>query len=220
MSDFLRRALGLFVEFEPNASQPAGMPDRDPLAQKFPLSTPKQAAAVAISDEELDKFEQHFSRLFENSNLPGPDYFEFWRMMETLAAHLPDEKARIGAVFATLSVQGLTREKLLETAALYKAIVEKDRAEFDKAADDKAAKEVEGRVQQIAQFEKDIADHSAKIRELTEAITRAQAGMKTLKDQVTEHEQKIAASRQGYDLACDAMINKIATDIQKIQTTI
>ncbi|MBO9153396.1 hypothetical protein ACFOTA_14340 [Chitinophaga sp. GCM10012297] len=220
MSDFLRKALGLFVEFEPNEPTPPGTPERDSLAQKFPLSSPKPAAPVVISDEELDKFGQHFSRLFENSNLPGPDYFEFWRMMETLAAHLPDEKARIGAVFATLSVQGLTRGKLLETAALYKAIVEKDRAEFDKAADDKAAKEVEGRVHQIAQFEKDIAEHSAMIRELTEAITKAQADMKTLKDQVTEHERKIAANRQGYDLACDAMINKIETDIQKIQTTI
>ena len=110
--------------------------------------------------------------------------------------------------------------KLLETAGQYKSIVEKDRAEFDKAADEKSAKEVEGRVHQIAQFEKDIAENSRKIQELTEAINKAQASMKELKDQAAAHEQKIAASRQGYDIACDAMINKISTDIQKIQTSI
>lgn len=220
MANFLKKALGLFVEFEPSEPQQPGTPVRDNLAQKFPLSSSKQAAVANLSDEELDKFEQHFTRLFESSNLPGPDYFEFWRMMETLEAHVPDEKARIGAVFATLSIQGLTRDKLLETAAQYKAMVEKDRAEFDKAADDKAAREVEGRVQQIARFEKDIAEHSQKIQELTAAINKAQADMKVLKDQAAAHEQKIAASRQGYDVACDAMINKITTDIQKIQTSI
>lgn len=220
MSNFLKKALGLFVEFEPNEPLPPGSaPVRDALAQKFPLSSPKQAAA-GISDEDLDKFEQHFTRLFESSNLPGPDYFEFWRMMETLEAHVPDEKARIAAVFATLSIQGLSRDKLLETAAQYQAMVEKDRAEFLKAAEDKAAREVEGRKQEIAQMEKQIADFSAEIKRLTEEITKAQTGMKTLQAQVAEQEQKISVNRQGYDVACQAMITKIQTDIQKIQSSI
>ncbi|MGE7773713.1 hypothetical protein ACQKLP_03270 [Chitinophaga sp. NPDC101104] len=220
MSNFLKKALGLFVEFEPNEPlQPGGAPARDPLAQKFPLSSPKQAVA-GISAEELDKFDQHFTRLFESSNLPGPDYFEFWRMMETLEAHVPDEKARIAAVFATLSIQGLSREKLLATAGQYQAIVEKDRAEFLKAAEDKASREVEGRKQEIADLEKQIAEHSAQIQRLTEDITKAQTGMKTLQAQVAEQEQKISANRQGYDVACQAMITKIQSDIQKIQTSL
>lgn len=220
MSNFLKKALGLFVEFEPNEPlQTGSSPARDALAQKFPLSTPKQAAA-GISDEELDKFEKHFTSLFESSNLPGPDYFEFWRMMETLEAHVPDEKARIAAVFATLSIQGLSREKLLETAALYQAMVEKDRNEFLKAAEDKASREVEGRKKEITDMEKQIADHSSEIQRLSAEITKAQTGMKALQAQVAEQEQKIAASRQGYDIACQAMITKIQTDIQKIQTSL
>jgi len=141
-------------------------------------------------------------------------------MMETLEAHVPDEKARIGAVFATLSIQGLTKEKLLETAAQYKGMVEKDRDEFDKAADDKAKQEIQGRVQQIADLEKKIAEHSQKIQQLTQEITAAQASMKELKGQVSEQEQKIASSRQGYDVACQAMITKIQSDIQTIQTSL
>lgn len=218
MTDFLRKALGIFVEFDPDASQ-TGKPGGDSLAQKFPLSGPKTATAN-ITAEDLDKFEQHFSRLFESSNLPGPDYFEFWKMMETLETHVPDDKARIGAVFATLSIQGLTKDKLLETATLYKGMVEKDRDEFDKAADDKAKQEIQGRVQQIADLEKTIAEHSQKIQQLTLEITSAQTSMKELKGQVSEQEQKIASSRQGYDVACQAMITKIQSDIQFIQTTL
>ncbi|MRG48687.1 hypothetical protein GFS24_26475 [Chitinophaga sp. SYP-B3965] len=214
MTSFLRKALGIFVEFEPNDLQQTGRPAGDTLAQKFPLSSVKPT----ISAEELDKFELHFSRLFESSNLPGPDYFEFWRMMETLEAHVPDEKARIGAVFATLSIQGLTKDKLLQTAAQYKGIVEKDRDEFDKAADDKAKQEIQGRVQQIAGLEKKIAENSQQIQQLTEEITTAQISMKELKSQVSEQEQKLANRRQGYDVACQAMVTKIQSDIQTIQT--
>jgi hypothetical protein len=219
MANFLKKALGIFVEFEPNEPQQTGRPTGDSLAQKFPLSSPKKVAAN-ITEEDLDKFEQHFSRLFESSNLPGPDYFEFWRMMETLEAHVPDEKARIGAVFATLSIQGLTKDKLLETASQYKGMVEKDRAEFDKAANEKTKNEIQGRVQQIADLEKKIAEHAEKIKQLTLEITAAQTSTKELKSQVTEQEQKIANSRQGYDVACQAMIAKIQSDIQTIQTSL
>jgi len=219
MTSFLKKALGIFVEFEPNDLQQTGKPPGDTLAQKFPLSGSKPAP-VNITAEELDKFEQHFSRLFESSNLPGPDYFEFWKMMETLEAHVPNEKARIGAVFATLSIQGLTKDKLLETAALYKGMVEKDRDEFDKAADDKAKQEIQGRVQQITDLEKLIAGHSQTIQQLTQEITAAQTSMKELKGQVSEQEQKIAGSRKGYDVACQAMITKIQSDIQTIQTSL
>lgn len=219
MTSFLKKALGIFVEFEPNELQQTGRPEGDTLAQKFPLSSSK-AAVSNISAEDLDKFGQHFSRLFESSNLPGPDYFEFWRMMETLEAHVPNEKARVGAVFATLSIQGLTKDKLLETAAQYKGMVEKDRNEFDKAANEKVEQEIKGRLQQIADLEKKIAESALKIQQLTQEISLSQASMTELKGQVTEQEQKIANNRQGYDVACQAMITKIQADIQIIQTSL
>ncbi|MCK7557926.1 hypothetical protein MKQ70_24115 [Chitinophaga sedimenti] len=173
-----------------------------------------------MSEAEFDKFGQHFSKLFEQSNLPGPDYFEFWKMMETLESHLPDEKARLSVVYATLSVQGLTKDKLLESAAQYKLIVEQDRNQFDKAVADKASEEIQGRQQQLADMEKQIADNTALIQQLTQEITAAQSKAAELKTEVTEHERKIAGNRQGYQVASEAMINKIITDIQKIQTSL
>lgn len=217
MANLLKKALGLFVEFEPEGES-APATDNNVVA-RFPAAQVKEIAA-SMSDADLDKFEQHFSHLFEQRNLPGPDYYEFWKMMETLEAHLPDEKARITVVYTTLSVQGLTKEKLLDTAAQYKLVVEQDRAEFDKAANDKVSHEVQGRQQQLAALEKQIADNAELIKKLTQEITDAQVKAGELKAQVTEQERKIAVNRQGYQVASDAMINKILTDIQKIQTTI
>jgi hypothetical protein len=216
MANFLKKALGLFVEFEPDEQTDANA--NSSIAQKFPMANIK--TKPSISEADIDKFEQHFSGLFERSNLPGPDYYEFWKMMETLEAHVPDEKARMAAVFATLSIQGLTKQKLVETAAQYRQLVETDRNEFEKAANDKALHEIQGRQQQLVELEKKIAQHAETIKKLTEEITAAQLQTGQVKAQITEQEQKISSSRQGYQLACDAMINKIETDLQKIQTTL
>ncbi len=220
--------MGLFVEFEPDEKSHTGSADQPSLSEKFPLSNSaaKPAAAAvpapssAISAADLDKFEQHFSQLFEKSNLPGPDYFEFWKMMDALEAHVKDETARVAAVFATLSIQGLTKAKLIETAAQYKQIIEQDRAEFEKAASQKTAAEVDGRQQQLQDLEKKIADNAALIQQLTKEISEAQAMAEQLKTQMAEQEQKIVSNRQGYQLACEAMIRKINTDIQKIETSL
>ena len=219
MANLFKKALGLFVEFEPDGESAPAQNSSSNTPVQFPAAHVREIAA-SMTDADLDKFEQHFSQLFERSNLPGPDYFEFWKMMETLEAHLPDEKARIPVVYVTLSVQGLTKDKLIESATQYKLLVEQDRNEFDKAANDKASQEIEGRRQQLADMEKLIADNAELIRKLTQEITAAQTKASALETEVSEHERKMAVNRQGYQVASEAMINKILTDIQKIQTSL
>jgi uncharacterized coiled-coil protein SlyX len=226
MSNFLKKAMGLFVEFEPEENSDVRRPEQPSLSQKFPLSNSSGPAParppgpVALSAADMDKFEQHFSALFEKSNFPGPDYYEFWKMMDTLEAHVKDENARMAAVYATLSIQGLTKSKLIESAAQKKKIIEQDKAEFEKAASDKAATEVDGRHQQLKDMEKKMADNAALIQQLTKEITEAQAKSEQLRAQMAEQEEKIVANRQGYQVACEAMVRKINTDIQKIETSL
>ncbi|RFS23870.1 hypothetical protein DVR12_08245 [Chitinophaga silvatica] len=228
MSNFLKKAMGLFVEFEPDDNNNARAAEQHhALSQKFPLSNPSgnsyqpvQSGPPNLSEAELDKFEQHFSALFEKSNLPGPDYYEFWKMMETLEAHVKDENARMAAVYATLSIQGLTKNRLIESAAQYKQIIEQDKAEFEKAASSKAATEVDGRNQQLEDLSKKMADNAALIQQLTKEIAEAQTLTEQLKGQIAEQEAKIHANTQGYQVACEAMLRKINTDIQKINTSL
>lgn len=73
----------------------------------------RPTANVQIKEADISKFEQHFSKLFDEANLPGPNYYEFWKMMDTLEAHIPAEGERMNAVFASLKVQGLSKEVLL-----------------------------------------------------------------------------------------------------------
>lgn len=232
MPNFLKKALGLFVEFEPDEKKASPSPQAEEasLAEKFPLSNIKGSISSVvesvgvlpgqISDTDIDKFENHFAELFDKSNLPGPDYFEFWRMMETLETAVPDEKVRMSAVFATLAVQGLTKDKLVDSAAQYNAIIEKDKGEFEAAVNGKLQTEVEGRKRVITQMEDTIASNSATIKKLTEEITELQKKMTLVKDEIEAQEKKLVTNMQAYLVACKAMSAKIQTDIQTIKNSL
>jgi hypothetical protein len=222
MASFFKKALGLFVEFEEDPNKPSQGTAHTSTTVRT-AATPglsSEPVRVAMTQADLDKFEKHFEKLFDQANLPGPDYFEFWKMMETLEAHIPDEKARISAVFASLSIQGLTKSRLVESATHYKGLLERDKAEFDRAFSQKATAELEGRKKNITELEKKIVANSELIQKLTREITEAQGVIATLKSEIVQEEQKLLANKGGYTVACDAMMKHITDDIQKIQTTL
>lgn len=210
---FFKKALGVFVELDTAA---ASLPVA---SSSFPSSP--AAAPIGFTTQDAasaEKFEKHFETLFDKANMPGPDYFEFWKTMETLEKHIPDEHARLAATYASLSVQGLTKPKLMETAAAYMDIITKDRAAFEQAAAAKAAAAVDGRKQTVVGMEQRIAAHSEQIRKLNAEISEGQAKISALKKELVDEEMKLNTNRSGYQLACDAMMSKIKGDMERIRT--
>jgi hypothetical protein len=223
MPSFFKKALGVFMEFEDTPAPapptpPSSIPNR-PVA--MPSSMPGPAPAPArgeLSKEDVDKFEKHFSGLMERSNLPGPDYYEFFKMMETLESHIADEGARMAAVFATLSIQGMTKEKLLESAGVYGGLIEQDNVQFHKALADKNASEVEGRQQTVNDLDAKIKKNAEQIQLLTKQITEYQTKIAALTKEAEQEQQRIEINSSAYQIASKAMSAKIASDIQKIQS--
>ena len=223
MAAFLKKALGLFVEFDESNNEESQNNNTNSSSTdgfKSSGSFHQTGGVATIGGDELEKFEKYFEQLFEKANMPGPDYFEFWKMMETLEAHIPDERARITATFAALSVQGLNKQTLIDTANKYMTIIQTDKQQFEKALNDKINLEVKQRQQKLNDTEALITSHSQTIQKLTNEIAEAQALIAKLKTEVIEEENKVRRNSNGYNIACDAMLKKISTDVTKIQTTL
>jgi hypothetical protein len=214
MASFFEKALGVFVEFEDDKGKVA------PAAPQQASSAPIKILSNTENQAEAGKFEKYFDRLFDQANLPGPDYFEFYKMMDTLEAHIHDEKARLSATFASLSIQGLTKDTLVDSANKYKAIIEKDKTNFENALNEKLKSEVGQRQREIQEMEKKMAINSEQIQKLTKEITESQGLIGNLKAKAAEEENKLKSNNNGYQLASQAIINKITADIQKIQSTL
>jgi len=127
MASFGKKILSAFVEVT-EEKKTVIMPE-----ETQPRSTPVPVTKMA-SVAGIEKFKQYFDKLFNDANLPGPDYFEFAKMTQAMMA-MPDEKARYAAAYAGLSVQGLDKSKLLETAGAYLKILETDAANFSSTVD-------------------------------------------------------------------------------------
>lgn len=155
------------------------------------------------------KFLQYFDKLFSEANIPGPDYYEFSKMIEAMNA-IPDEKARFCAAFAGLHVQGLDKQKLLSTAADYLKLLDDDAANFNATIDVAVQEKVRSKQQEIEEKSGRIQDLSGEINELHNKISLLNAEIK-------ENAEKIDANTSGYIAEGQNIKNKVLLDIEKIK---
>jgi len=95
-------------ETEKQPSKKEGLPKTTPdPVPGFTSTTVNNSYASPV----ISKFAAYFDKLFREANLPGPDYFEYSKMLEAMQA-VPDEQVRFITAFAGLSVQGLDKQKL------------------------------------------------------------------------------------------------------------
>ena len=220
MASFLKKALSVFVEFDETAEKEKdNKSSAVPTAAVNPTISYKDTPS-SISKEDLDKFEKHFDSILDNANLPGPDYYEFIKTIDVLETHISDEKVRITAAYASLNAQGLSKEKLISSAQLYKSVIEKDKASFEAAANDKIRSDIEDRKTEQKNLTKKIQDDSEAIKKLTDEINQCQVKLNDLEKLIAESNSKIKSNMDNYQYACTAILNKISDDINKINTYI
>jgi len=202
MASFGKKILSAFVEVT-EEKKTVTVPE-----ETQPKSTPVPAAKT-VSAAGAEKFKQYFDKLFNDANLPGPDYFEFAKMTQAMMA-IPDEKARYAAAYAGLSVQGLDKSKLLDTATAYLKILETDAANFSSTVDAALAEKVQAKQQAITDKEK-------RIEQLSREIADLQNQVQLLHAEVKENEEKIESNTGGYKMASENMKQQIRLDIEKIK---
>ncbi len=215
MSSFFRRALRLFVVLDDPATK---APESAPVATTSSSASPVASRSVpALSEEDLSKYERHFEQLFESANLPGPDYFEFWRTMDALEAHIPNEVDRMKAAFASLAVQGLDKAKLISTAVKYRDIVAQDKVNFEGAVQQKATSEIAERQREEETLRQQNDERRRQIAQLQQEIDRTEERLAQLQHEIEREKQKIEQVRRSYMAAHESMIDKINADIERFQ---
>ena len=202
MASFGKKFLSAFVEVTDDKKE-VTVPE-----EKQVLSTPVHPVRHLPTDS-IKKFNQYFDRLFSEANLPGPDYFEFAKMTQAMAT-ISDEKGRYSAAFAGLSVQGLDKLKLLQTAEAYLKILETDAANFNSTVDAALAEKVQAKQQEIVQKQQRIEQLKREMGDLKNQIQLLQL-------EVKENEEKIESNTGGYKVASENMKQQIALDIARIK---
>jgi uncharacterized protein YoxC len=202
MANFGKKILSAFVEVT-EEKKAVMLPEE---MQQHPAPAAK---AKPVSANHVEKFKQYFDKLFGDANLPGPDYFEFAKMTQAMTV-IADEKARYSAAFAGLNVQGLDKQKLLETAGTYLQILETDAANFNSTVDAALLEKVQAKQQ-------DILNKQQRMEELSREISDLQHQIQLLHAEVKDNEEKIESNSGGYKTASENMKQLILLDMEKIK---
>ncbi|MBN8855991.1 MAG: hypothetical protein BGO55_15340 [Sphingobacteriales bacterium 50-39] len=200
MAGLGKKILSAFVEVNPPDAQPAASDN---------TATPHEAPLRVESPSTDSRMVEYFDKLFSDANIPGPDYFEFSKMVAALKA-IPDEFTRFSAAFAGLQVQGLTKEKLLSTAEEYLKVLDTDAAHFHST--------VEAALQEKVQDKKAEAEQkTTRIQALAKEISELQSQIASLQAEITDSEQKITGRSGDYTAESTCRKQQIAADIEKIK---
>jgi hypothetical protein len=168
-----------------------------------------EAQAAPASDQ---RFADYFDKLFSDANIPGPDYYEFSKMVAAMQV-IPDERSRYYAAFAGLQVQGLDKQKLLSTAAEYLRALTADAGQFEKTVEAALQEKVHSRTAEAE-------EKSRRIQALSLEILKLQEEIAAMQREIGENSDKLTASGSAYAAESGRRKQQIESDIQKINTYI
>ena len=164
-----------------------------------------------------EKSIEFISKAIEKANLPGFDYLEFRMAVDNLKKIDFDEATAYKSVFATAKTMGLTKEKLLETAAHYKAVVLKEKEQFDVASAKQQDSKVGSNLQQVAELQKEINEKELKIKQLQSEISTAKGKISTLDFERDGAAAKIEEAKTKYLFTHQSINNQMEQDMANIQ---
>ncbi len=210
MISFGKKIISAFLEVD-EQKEPALSPN-EPADNTSPRPGDRAAQAgdraAQAGDRAGDRFTGHFDKLLSDANIPGPDYYEFARMTAVMQA-IPDEAARYIAAFAGLRVQGLDKQRLLDTAGEYLRILATDAAQFQATVDAKYQEKVHGP-------ETEAAEKADRIRALSQEIVQLQQQIGSLQAEISISKDKLGGSTSAYTAESDRRQQEIRRDIDKI----
>ncbi|HEY4286996.1 MAG TPA: hypothetical protein VGN00_07860 [Puia sp.] len=162
-------------------------------------------AGGGVADQ---RFADYFDKLFSDANIPGPDYYEFSKMIRAMQL-ISDEQSRYYAAYAGLQVQGLDKQKLLSTAAEYLRVLTADADEFQTTVEAALQEKVHSRMTEAE-------EKGRRIQALSQEILKLQEEIGAMQREIGENKDKLTASRTAYAAESSRRKQEIEADIQKI----
>jgi len=180
-------------------------------------STPPVTSPSVPSSEIDQQIVESLLKSIEQNNLPGEDYLEF---MEALVAmkNIPlDEAMKVQTVMATLSIKGLTVQKIRESAEYYKKVLSNELDQFLTELNNQIEKTVKSKEKIIEAEKLAIQQKSEQIAALTKQINDAQLEIQKNEEALKLANNKIMQTEATFQKAYHFVVNQIDSNISKIK---
>ncbi|MBP6828490.1 MAG: hypothetical protein KA165_18125 [Saprospiraceae bacterium] len=170
-----------------------------------------------FSADGLDERSLEFlATAIEKNNLPGFDYFEFKRAIVSLIQMKLDEVTAHKSAFTTAATVGVTKDKLIETAAYYKNVVEKEKEQFDKALENQNSTKITARQEEVKRLRDQIERHKTEIARLQDEVAGYLNQIDQAENAVKLEGEKLEKARAAFEKTHQAVVLQIDKDIENM----
>lgn len=170
-----------------------------------------------FASEGLDERSLEFlANAVEKNNLPGFDYFEFKRAVVSLIQMKLDEATAHKSAFTTAATVGVTKEKLVETAAYYKNVVEKEKVQFDQALENQNTTKITARQEEIKRLRDQIERHKADIVRLQDEMAGYLNQIDQAENALKLEGEKLEKTKSAFEKTHQSVVLQIDKDMENI----
>jgi chromosome segregation ATPase len=157
-------------------------------------------------------------KALSKENLPGFDYIEFKQAIGRLQDMGMDESTIYRSAFATASTMGLTKEKLLKTAAHYQKVLAHEQSQFEQSLKRQMAQRVEAKRQEVEKMKHQVQEYRKKIADLEQKIKQGEQTITNADGEIQEVEERLLSTKESFEHALRSIVNAIEEDIKSINT--
>lgn len=210
---------GLFVEVGDDDTPTASGKEKvaSQAVPEPPKPVPVTAISVDIGSGKADSsIVDSLAAALEKANLDGFDYFEFAKILDSLAANLPSEQLRYQTSFASAAALKATKQTILDSADHYLSVLQKEAEGFSGMVAAQTANTVTSKKDAVAQIDATIAEKAQMVAQLTQEINDLTNNKTTMLNEAGENELKIMKVQNDFAASLKIFVDRIMGDKAKI----
>jgi len=182
-----------------------------------PLTTP--APSTLTEDPHWEEVLNQ--KLAENSLQNTYDYFKLRKAVQLLQqkTHVDERTAFIQALISA-ETAGSTKEKIVDTATAYIAVLDGELRNFEKAMLEHNKDQIAADEQEITRLEASVSDHQARIAQLNQELTTLQTQKTAAVTKLAQRKSDLETDKSRFLLTYNRLKNGIQTDVAKLKETV
>jgi hypothetical protein len=182
-----------------------------------PPITNSETTVNPVKGEINEQIFNSLTKAISDANLPGEDYLEFVSALQAMKNIDLAESVKMQTVLATLSIKGLTVQKIIESADYYLKVLENEKDKFRQAMAQQTQGKVEEKHKQIKSLEEANLKKAEQIKILTDEINFNNEQVEKIKKDIAEADHKIKATETNFSVTYDYVANQIINYVEKIK---
>lgn len=172
---------------------------------------------TVVSGVRKKEIDDYFKKVFEENNIPGPDYQEFKNALEEMKTTPLDEATKIKTLFLSFKAMGLTPQKLISTAGEYKKLFANKLKQFDGELAHAMHEQVGTKQTQIDNLLLKNKQIDEDMRKLNEGKLANEATIKTLGEEIQKSTGDLNTSKTDWHATYADIIKEIDAHVDLIQ---